>query len=50
MNATLRNALNVAEGSFIAMVAAVMKDTEAWGVHKGNPAEKLSIPGTKMRF
>lgn len=50
VNATLRNALNVAEGSFIAMAAAVMKDTEAWGVYKGNPAEKLSIPSTKMRF
>lgn len=50
VNSTLRNALTVAEGSFIAMAAAVMKDTEAWGVYKGNPAEKLAIPSTKMRF
>ncbi len=50
VNSTLRNALTVAEGSFITMAAAVMKDTEAWGVYKGNPAEKLSIPSTKMKL
>ncbi len=50
VNSTLRNALNIAEGSFVAMAAAVMKDTEAWGVYKGNPAEKLAIPSTKMKF
>jgi hypothetical protein len=32
------------------MAAAVMKDTEAWGVYKGNPAVRLDIPSTKMRF
>lgn len=50
VNSTLRNGLKIAEGSFIAMAAAVMKDTEAWGVYKGNPAEKQSIPSTKMRM
>lgn len=50
VNSTLRNGLNIAEGSFIAMAAAVMKDTEAWGVYKGNPAVRLDIPSTKMRF
>lgn len=50
VNATLRNALNIAEGSFITMAAAVVKDTEAWGVYKGNPAEKLAIPSTKMKL
>ena len=50
VNSTLRNGLKIAEGSFIAMAAAIMKDTEAWSVYKGNPAEKLSIPSTKMKF
>ena len=50
VNSTLRNGLNIAEGSFIAMAAAIMKDTDAWSVYKGNPAKKLSIPSTKMRF
>jgi sugar O-acyltransferase (sialic acid O-acetyltransferase NeuD family) len=50
VNSTLRNALKIAEGSFIAMSAAVVKDTEAWAVYKGNPAIKMDIPSTKMRF
>lgn len=40
VNATIRDRVRIAEGSFIAMAAAVTKDTEAWGVYKGNPAKK----------
>ncbi len=40
VNATIRDRVHIAEGSFIAMAAAVTKDTEAWGVYKGNPAKK----------
>jgi sugar O-acyltransferase (sialic acid O-acetyltransferase NeuD family) len=50
VNSTLRNGLIIAEGSFIAMAAAIMQDTEAWGVYKGNPAVKQGIPSTKVKF
>jgi sugar O-acyltransferase (sialic acid O-acetyltransferase NeuD family) len=40
VNATIRDGIHIAEGSFIAMAAAVTKDTEPWGVYKGNPAKK----------
>jgi len=40
VNATVRDGIHIAEGSFIAMAAAVTKDTEPWGVYKGNPAKK----------
>ena len=40
VNATVRDGIHIAEGSFIAMAAAVTRDTEAWGVYKGNPAQK----------
>lgn len=50
VNSTLRDGLRIAEGSFIAMAAAIFKDTEAWGVYKGNPALKAEIPSTKVKF
>lgn len=50
VNSTLRDGLQVAEGTFVAMAAAILQDTEAWGVYKGNPATKLAIPSTKIRF
>jgi len=40
VNATIRDGVHIAEGSLIAMAAAVVADTEAWGVYKGNPARK----------
>jgi sugar O-acyltransferase (sialic acid O-acetyltransferase NeuD family) len=40
VNATIRDGIHIAEGSFIAMAAAVTKNTEPWGVYKGNPAKK----------
>jgi sugar O-acyltransferase (sialic acid O-acetyltransferase NeuD family) len=40
VNATVRDNIHIAEGSFIAMAAAVTRDTEPWGVYKGNPAQK----------
>lgn len=50
VNSTLRDGLKIAEGTFVAMAAAVVQHTEAWGVYKGNPAVKLAIPSTKMKF
>lgn len=40
VNATIRDGVHIGEGSFIAMAAAVTRDTEPWGVYKGNPAKK----------
>jgi sugar O-acyltransferase (sialic acid O-acetyltransferase NeuD family) len=50
VNATLRDGLTIGEGTFIAMAAAVMGDTEPWSVYKGNPAVKAAIPSTKVKF
>ena len=50
VNATIRDGVHVAEGSLIAMAAAVIGDTEAWGVYKGNPARKGEISSRDMDF
>lgn len=50
VNSTLRDGLTIAEGTFVAMAAAIMQNTEAWGAYKGNPATKLDIPSTKIRM
>ncbi len=50
VNSTLRDGLRIAEGTFVAMASAVTQNTEAWGVYKGNPAVKSSVPSTKMAF
>jgi sugar O-acyltransferase (sialic acid O-acetyltransferase NeuD family) len=50
VNSTLRDGLKIAEGTFVAMAAAVTQDTEAWGAYKGNPAVKLAIQSTKINL
>ena len=50
VNSTLRDGIKIGEGSFIAMAAAVLKNTEPWSVYKGNPAVKLAMPSTQMKF
>jgi sugar O-acyltransferase (sialic acid O-acetyltransferase NeuD family) len=50
VNATIRDGIHIAEGSFIAMAAAVTKDTEPWGVYKGNPAQKGHKLSTDLDF
>ncbi len=50
VNSTLRDGIRIAEGGFIAMAAAVMKNTEPWSVYKGNPAVRLAMPSTQMKF
>ena len=50
VNSTLRDGLRIAEGTFVAMAAAVVQDTDAWGAYKGNPAIKLTIPSTKIKL
>jgi len=50
VNATIRDGIHIAEGSFIAMAAAVTKHTEPWGVYKGNPAKKGDALSTDLDF
>lgn len=40
VNATIRDGLTIAEGTFVAMAASVIKNTDSWGMYKGNPALK----------
>jgi len=50
VNATVRDGIHIAEGSFIAMAAAVVMNTEPWGVYKGNPAKKGDKLSTELNF
>ena len=50
VNATVRDGARIAEGSFVAMAAAITRDTEAWGVYKGNPAKKAEISSRDLDF
>ncbi|RFU47459.1 acetyltransferase [Paraburkholderia sp. DHOC27] len=50
VNATLRDGIQIGEGTFVAMASAVMKSTEPWSVYKGNPAVKLAMPSTDLKF
>ena len=40
VNATIRDGITIAEGTFVAMSASIIKNTEPWGLYKGNPAIK----------
>lgn len=50
VNATIRDGLYIAEGSLIAMSASVTRDTEPWGVYKGNPARKGEVLSSELDF
>jgi len=50
VNATIRDGLVIAEGSLISMAAAVFKNTEPWGVYKGNPAIKSAVSSRDIDF
>ena len=50
VNATLRDGLNIAEGTFVAMASAVTADTDAWSVYKGNPARSSRYRAPKSGF
>ena len=50
VNATIRDGAHIAEGSLIAMGAVVTRDTEPWGVYKGNPAKKGDVPSDQLDF
>ena len=40
VNATVRDRATIAEGTLVAMGAVITRDTEPWGIYKGNPAKK----------
>ncbi|MCM3875988.1 MAG: acetyltransferase [Thermoanaerobaculia bacterium] len=50
VNATIRDGVRIAEGSLIAMAAAVTRDTEPWGVYKGSPAKKADVLSRDLDF
>jgi len=50
VNATVRDRVHIAEGSLIAMSASITKDTEPWGVYKGNPARKGDVSSKDLDF
>jgi sugar O-acyltransferase (sialic acid O-acetyltransferase NeuD family) len=43
VNATIRNHLTLAEGTYVGMATAIVRDTEPWSVYVGNPAKKLDV-------
>jgi len=40
VNCTIRDGINIAEGTFVGMAACITKNTEAWSMYVGNPAIK----------
>ena len=50
VNATLRDGLDVGEGTFVAMSTALTENTEPWSAYKGNPAKKLSVTSNRIKF
>ena len=48
VNSTIRDGLHIAEGTFVAMSASIIKNTEAWSIYKGNPAQKSEISSKKI--
>jgi sugar O-acyltransferase (sialic acid O-acetyltransferase NeuD family) len=50
VNSTIKDGLNIAPGSLIAMGACVMQDTEEWGVYRGNPARKSELKSHAIDF
>jgi len=50
VNATVRDGINIAEGSLIAMAASIIADTEPWGVYKGAPAKKGQVLSSDLDF
>lgn len=50
VNSTIRDGLYIAEGTLVAMSASVHKNTEPWGVYKGNPAMKSDILSRDLDF
>lgn len=50
VNATVRDGVRIAEGTLVAMSASITRDTEPWGVYKGNPARKAEASSKDLDF
>ncbi len=50
LNATVRDYLHIAEGTMVAMSAAITKDTEPWSAYLGMYSRKGIMPSTEMDF
>ncbi len=50
VNATIRDGARLAEGTLVAMGAAITRDTEVWGVYKGSPARKGEVLSRDLDF
>jgi len=50
VNATIRDALHIEEGTLVGMGACVTKSTEAWGIYTGNPAKKAAASSRDLKF
>ena len=50
VNSTARDGVHIAEGTFVAMAAAITRNPEPWGVYKGNPAKKSEVLSTDLKF
>lgn len=48
VNSTIRDGLHIQEGTFVAMSASIIKNTEPWSIYKGNPALKSDINSLKL--
>src|SRR3954447_9082904 len=50
VNATIRDGMHIAEGTFVAMAATITRDTEPWGVYKGSPAKKGDVLSSDLNL
>lgn len=48
VNSTIRDGVEIAEGTFVAMSASIIKNTESWSMYKGSPAVKSEISTKKL--
>ena len=48
VNSTIRDGLTLAEGTFVAMGACVIKNTDPWSIYKGNPAKKTEKKANEL--
>ncbi|WP_394775091.1 acetyltransferase [Flavobacterium sp.] len=48
VNSTIRDGLHIAEGTFVAMSASIIKNTESWSIYKGNPGVKSEISSKRL--
>ncbi len=47
VNSTIKDYTPIAQGTLVGMAAAIVKETEEWGIYVGNPAKR--VPG-KMSY